>query len=385
MIRTLKIILRVAIPAMLVIASTFAMTAFYYLHGSYPSRQGRLIVTGLQARVEIDRTARGVPTLTAHHAEDLSFALGFVHAQDRFFAMDLARRYAGGTLDELLGHRAADRATPAARGRDEESLRQRLLALSAEERQLISAYTRGVNTALQEMAHAPTEYLYLRRRPRSWSEADSLRVLDHYERPQYRGEITRREDGSVSYTRTEAPGLVSPAYPVRLLLTDQTRQVTGVSTPGAPVMRHGWTEENRWLHLPVEAASALPGADTGQRFITAAETTPLAAPNAPVQRSTADGTPGYRHPLAADGFPAEVLFETLTPEAPSRHEISLGPDGNHLTLYHPVSRHPLRPWETALPVRLANRHTDDDSDRINFQLDLLPQRLPLSTEELPGS
>ena len=58
---------------------------------------------GLSAPVSVARDARGVPTITGRTRQDVARALGFVHAQDRFFQMDLSRRRAAGELSELIG------------------------------------------------------------------------------------------------------------------------------------------------------------------------------------------------------------------------------------------------------------------------------------------
>ena len=60
------------------------------------------------APVSIDRDSLGVPTLEAANRVDLAFATGFVHAQDRFFQMDLSRRLAAGELAELFGEVALE-------------------------------------------------------------------------------------------------------------------------------------------------------------------------------------------------------------------------------------------------------------------------------------
>src|ERR1700728_4349059 len=72
------------------------------LHASLPRLDGTLRVANLSAPVTITRDARGVPTITAASRSDLAFATGFLHAQDRFFEMDLSRRLRPGELAELF-------------------------------------------------------------------------------------------------------------------------------------------------------------------------------------------------------------------------------------------------------------------------------------------
>ncbi len=69
----------------------------------YPMTRGRALVQGLTAPVEVLRDRYGVPHLYAQTAEDLFFAQGYVHAQDRFWQMEFWRRLSSGRLSELFG------------------------------------------------------------------------------------------------------------------------------------------------------------------------------------------------------------------------------------------------------------------------------------------
>ena len=71
---------------------------------------GTLRLAGLSAPVSVTRDALGIPTIRGQSREDVARATGFLHAQDRFFQMDLARRRAAGELAALVGRaRAAPR------------------------------------------------------------------------------------------------------------------------------------------------------------------------------------------------------------------------------------------------------------------------------------
>ena len=78
------------------------------LRASLPQVDGSRAIAGLTADVRIDRDALGVPTITGTTREDVARALGFLHAQDRFFQMDLQRRQPAGELSALVGPRALD-------------------------------------------------------------------------------------------------------------------------------------------------------------------------------------------------------------------------------------------------------------------------------------
>jgi penicillin G amidase len=146
------------------------------LRASLPILDGSVRGNGLSATVTVDRDALGVPTISGVDRGDLAYATGLLHAQDRFFQMDLFRRVAAGELSELLGpagldldrrhrlHRFRDRALAA------------LAAAPADERRLVELYTRGVNDGLNALSVRPFEYLLLRMTPSSWRPEDSALV-----------------------------------------------------------------------------------------------------------------------------------------------------------------------------------------------------------------
>ena len=70
---------------------------------SLPQIEGTATAPALGSEATIERDARGIPVITAATRADLAYALGYAHAQDRFFQMDLSRRLAAGELSELFG------------------------------------------------------------------------------------------------------------------------------------------------------------------------------------------------------------------------------------------------------------------------------------------
>ena len=73
-----------------------------------PKIDGRLTVSGLGAPVDIVRDAAGIPHVYAASDDDAWFALGWLHAEDRLWQMELNRRTAAGRLAEILGPAALD-------------------------------------------------------------------------------------------------------------------------------------------------------------------------------------------------------------------------------------------------------------------------------------
>jgi penicillin amidase len=162
--------------ALLVLAASAGGWFYSRLRASLPQLDGALPQPGLAAAVTIERDALGVPTIRGASRADVARGLGFAHAQDRFFQMDLLRRIAAGELAEIIG--------PAALPRDRASRRHGFRALAgaqlartpAAERAVIAAYTAGVNAGLAALGAKPFEYFALRIAPAPWREEDSLLV-----------------------------------------------------------------------------------------------------------------------------------------------------------------------------------------------------------------
>jgi len=164
--------------ALLALVILGALLAGYLcLRGSLPRLDGELRDPGLAAAVQVTRDARGVPTLTASNRADLAWATGFVHAQDRFFEMDLSRRLAAGELAELVGKVAVEQDRRARLFRFRAIARQVLAQASPEQRALFAAYTQGVNAGLAALNSRPWEYWVLSQRPAAWREEDGLLVV----------------------------------------------------------------------------------------------------------------------------------------------------------------------------------------------------------------
>ena len=151
--------------------------AYSRLRASLPQLDQTRQVTGLSAPVEITRDGLGVPTIRGRSRVDVARATGFLHGQERFFQMDLARRRAAGELSALVGIRAlaVDREIRIHRFRAE--AQRAAAALPAEDRALLDAYTAGVNAGLTSLGAPPFEYLLLRQAPKPWLAEDSLLVV----------------------------------------------------------------------------------------------------------------------------------------------------------------------------------------------------------------
>lgn len=162
-----------------------------------PGVDGTLKLEGVHNPVEIIRDGWGVPHIYANSLEDLCFAQGFVHAQDRLLQMEFNRRTSKGTLSELFGEAALDTDRTA---RTFGFHRLGLLdweAIHGELRDGNLAYAAGVNAFLdQKKGRLPFEFNMLSHRPDPWTPEDTLafsRLMIWQLSHAWQGELIRAE------------------------------------------------------------------------------------------------------------------------------------------------------------------------------------------------
>ena len=100
-----KILIGVS-ATLLVLIIVFSIIAYLMLRKSLPQYNGEINIIGLNNQVEVFRDNFAIPLIKAESDEDAAFALGFVHAQERLFQMDVARRAGEGRLSEVFGAKA---------------------------------------------------------------------------------------------------------------------------------------------------------------------------------------------------------------------------------------------------------------------------------------
>ena len=170
--------LGIGLAALAVLAGAVAGLGYALLRNTVPATSGALAIAGLSAPVEVVRDQEGVPHIFAKTTDDLYMALGFVHAQDRLWQMELQRRTGQGRLSEIFGERTFT-ADVFLRTLDLYGHAERSLAgLPAETRSALEAYARGVNAYLERPVsrlalRLPPEFLLLRHEPEPWRPADS--------------------------------------------------------------------------------------------------------------------------------------------------------------------------------------------------------------------
>jgi penicillin amidase len=163
---------------LIVLLVAAVLAAWLLVRASLPQLSGDIAASAVHAPVTIERDALGVVSIRGGSRSEVSYALGFVHAQERFFAMDLMRRVAAGELSELVGAAALPLDKQRRAFRMRARAQQILDDLAPEQLADVAAYRNGVNAGLAGLNSRPWEYWLLGVKPREWSEADSILVMD---------------------------------------------------------------------------------------------------------------------------------------------------------------------------------------------------------------
>ncbi len=163
-----------AVAALVVAGAAGGGFLYQHLRASLPQLEGERPLAGLAAPVRIERDARGVPVVRGTSRLDVARATGFLHAQERFFQMDLLRRRAAGELAELVGKTALEDDLEVRALRLRAVARRALERVPQDERALLAAYSEGASAGLAALGAAPFEYLLLRSRPVPWRPEDTL-------------------------------------------------------------------------------------------------------------------------------------------------------------------------------------------------------------------
>ncbi len=245
--------LAVALGAVALLVLLAGGWVYWRLRGSLPQLEGEARVAGLGAAVTVERDALGVPTLRGSSRVDLARTLGWLHAQDRFFQMDLLRRAAAGELAELFGQRALprDRAT---RVHGFRKLAQTAVPrLAPAEREILAAYAAGVNSGLGALRELPFEYLLLQLAPTPWRPEDC--VLVGY------AMMLDLQDGTGRHERTlmtlrDKHGADALAFFAPLLSANDAA-LDGTTAPLPPIPGPEWIN----LRAPKLGAARRPGSD----------------------------------------------------------------------------------------------------------------------------
>ena len=171
-ISALKIVLRVFFVLIAVaLAAWFGGRAF--LARSVPPREGA-VRANVSQPVVVTFDAKGIPQIWAKTDADAFFAMGWLHASDRLFQMELVRRLSRGELSEVFGAVAFD--ADVHQRRIGFARRARAAKLDGPARDAMQRYADGVNTFIADARLLPPEFVVLGLKPRPWTIEDCLAI-----------------------------------------------------------------------------------------------------------------------------------------------------------------------------------------------------------------
>src|ERR1017187_10100091 len=152
---------------------------YWYVWRPLPERSGRMH-TPLAEYDTVNFDTHGEPHIHAASLDDAFFVQGYVTAQDRLFQMDALRRFAGGSLAEILGPGLVESDRESRKLRLRRIAEEAYVTLPAADRAAFAAYTRGVNQFIATHLHnLPMEFTLLNYQPRPWSTVDCLLLCLH--------------------------------------------------------------------------------------------------------------------------------------------------------------------------------------------------------------
>lgn len=168
------------LTALALIVAASAAGAYWYIDSKQPQRDGELQLSHLQAAVTVDYDERGVPHIQAQNEADMYRALGYVHAQDRLFQMEILRRLARGELAEVLGSKLVDtdRLFRTLGIREHADRYAAKMDMNAPASKALEAYLDGINQ-YQANHPAPIEFDVLGIEKRPFNVADTLSVAGY--------------------------------------------------------------------------------------------------------------------------------------------------------------------------------------------------------------
>ena len=148
----------------------------WMLTTSMTQQQGEVLLSGLQKQVTVKFDQYANPSISAASKTDAFYTLGYLTASERLFQMDLMRRKAAGKLSEVFGNKALQLDVMHRHLGFQKTAENIVAALPKDQRQILHAYTAGINEYLLNVTILPPEFLALNYQPEPWQESDSILV-----------------------------------------------------------------------------------------------------------------------------------------------------------------------------------------------------------------
>ena len=303
--------------------------ATWHLHQKMPVRDGTVHMRTLSAPVTVTYDDRGVPHIQAQNEADLYRTLGYVHAQDRLFQMEMVRRLANGELAELLGPKLleTDKLFRTLGLRDHAQKTAQAMDLNTPAAKALVAYLDGINQ-FQASHPAPLEFEVLHIPKRPFTVQDTLAVTGYLA---YSFAAALRTEPPLTYVRDK----LGPDY---LRIFDLDWHPEGVVGRGSAAYRARPTtsslQDKDWeglQHLAALGQSALetagvPVFEGSNAWVISGKRTASGKPLLAGDPHIAYSAPSvwYEAHLSAPGFELYGHYQALNPVALLGHNRQFG-------------------------------------------------------------
>ncbi|QXI43550.1 penicillin acylase family protein [Pseudomonas wayambapalatensis] len=300
-----------------IVVAVAAGAGYWYVHGKLPQREGEVAITGLSAPVSVRYDERGVPHLQAQNEPDLYRALGYVHAQDRLFQMELVRRLARGELAEVLGSKLVptDTLFRSLRIREQAARMVERLDHQSPSWLALQAYLDGVNS-WQASHPKPVEFDVLGIPERPFTAEDTLSIAGYLA---YSFAAAFRTEPALTYIRDQ----LGPDY---LKIFDLDWQPDGALHPA--LAANDWRALEGLARLSHQALgdAGIPQFEGSNAWAVAGSHTRSGRPLLAGDPHIGFAVPAvwYEAELSAPGFNLYGYFQALNPFALLGHNRDFG-------------------------------------------------------------
>jgi penicillin amidase len=319
-------IVAATVGAALIAAAGFAT---WHIRTKLPVREGTITLNQLKAPVTVAYDDRGVPHIRAENEMDMYRALGYVHAQDRLFQMEMVRRLAKGELAEILGPKLLETdklfRTLGIRARAEVVAAQ-VNPVRASDMALLS-YLDGINQ-YQASHPTPLEFDILKIPKRPFTPQDTFAVSGYLA---YSFAAGLRTDPPMTYIRDN----LGPDY-VRIFdlewhpegVIDQAATSGAAQRPGLALGAKDWQNLNQLADLSQSAlqAAGVPVFEGSNAWAISGKRTASGKPMLAGDPHIAFSAPSvwYEAHLTAPGFDLYGHYQSLIPVAMLGHNARFG-------------------------------------------------------------
>jgi len=301
----------------------------WYVYSKQPQRSGEVLIAGLTAPVAVRYDELGVPHIEAGNEVDLYRALGYVHAQDRLFQMEMLRRLARGELAEVLGPKLV----PTDRLFRTLGIRVHADAYAARwikdksgspAMQALQAYLDGINQ-YQDSRPAPLEFQLLGIPKRPFTVADTISAAGYMA---YSFAAAFRTEPVLTQVRDQLGSDYLKMFDLEWKPDGAIRKGLQNELQTARLRAGDWQDLTRLARLSAEAleAAGLPAYEGSNAWVVAGARTASGKPLLAGDPHIGFSAPAvwYEAHLKAPGFELYGHFQALNPSAALGHNTDFG-------------------------------------------------------------